>query len=486
MESTRCPRSANRFDDPSRARAALVFLLLLLAAIPAGCSTSSQRRAQAEALTEEDLFNRLSGFATLFSAAVQGAADRIIAQSRDPEELEIHRKALQWKLTYVPECRRVVYAYEPRTAFVFAWVLCADMERFLTDGKGKDAFGPHQQIAIDTAKELEEAVYTIGLGFLPKDKADEVRAQIKEFSKANPIVAGGDADPTAIAKVTNTVTDSFAWIINLPLAPFRAFGGIDEGAQAVRQIANVARRATAFAEGLPNEARWQVEVLLLDLEKNALVQSTSESVRVAAESSASLAKTAENLPERVGDQVVRTLEETEGKLEGVRTTLEAAESTTREIQTALDKADGIAGSVERTSTSFAEAGRAWDQTLRTFGDTYRLLSPEESSDTPTPAPSEPPGEETPPFDINDYTKATESATAMAAELRGLLDDFNRILTDGEVEDRLDAATTTTLDRTTEATKGLIDYLTVRAIAIVAAILAAALGYRLLAPRLARR
>jgi hypothetical protein len=233
--------------------------------------------------------------------------------------------------------------------------------------------------------------------------------------------------------------------------------------------------------------------VLLGLERNEILVSTTGSLETTAEgfdriakTSEEIAATADELPAKLREEVVRTLEEVDGKLANVQATLEQAEATAAKIESTVTRAQDLAGSIERTTGSFEEAGRTWDGTLRTFGETYELLSPGdegEGGDEPT-APA--PGEEAEPFDIDDYTRATESATKLAVELRSLLEDFNRTLQDDALTDNLRQATSTTLSETSDFTEASIDHLAWRAVQVIAVAFLLALGYRLVATRFLRR
>ena len=64
---------------------------------------------------------------------------------------------------------------------------------------------------------------------------------------------------------------AFAWLINLPMSPFRALEGVSSGAAAIREFNQTALQLTNRVALLPQQIRWQMELLLYDVEDRETV-----------------------------------------------------------------------------------------------------------------------------------------------------------------------------------------------------------------------
>lgn len=123
----------------------------------AGCKKYSSesplmREVEGVDVTSFELRSRMSNFAHRFSGLVEETADRIIAQSDDPD---IQQNARLWKIHAIPACQKAIFFSDPLVALIDAWMFCIQMRLYFTGGAGEGLFGEWQSLAVETSERLE-------------------------------------------------------------------------------------------------------------------------------------------------------------------------------------------------------------------------------------------------------------------------------------------------------------------------------------------
>ena len=485
----------------------------------AGCNSTPKKKKEKPKISKEAVRLALEEFGNVFSHRVQQTADRL-ADKCAPEQTEIHRQLIRWKIFSIPTVKRACLQPLEQVALLRAWALCAQQTYYYSEGAGKDAFGEFQGEALATCETLQEGIKSIGASFMDDDQLARAEETIQEFVKVNPIGSEQTPDPAKTAALFKKLEGSASWVLQIPLSPFHAFEGIDEGARAVREFAEVARQFHGTVDLMADYIRWDLELLLTELAEMKALESGARSAETASNAVASMADTAsdaektasrfvdvaEDLPASVRKEVVQALDDIDPKLTEVRGTIEQADSALAKADSAiaradsaLEKANTLGVTIDKATESFTETGVTWTGVLKTFEDTYHLLQygdleleaeyrkrqAEKEAARAKMTPEERAKEEAdqpPYFDINDYTEATASAANMAIELQELLVDFNGILSNDTFLEKLSAATGSTLQDTATATDGVVDHLFVRALQTIGALLVAALAYRFVSTR----
>ena len=67
-------------------------------------------------------------------------------------------------------------------------------------------------------------------------------------------------------------TGVFRRVVDVPLSPFRALAGAGDTPGAVREFNLIAREFVRTAELLPERLRWQIELLLYDVEERQVIE----------------------------------------------------------------------------------------------------------------------------------------------------------------------------------------------------------------------
>jgi hypothetical protein len=281
---------------------------------------------------------------------------------------------------------------------------------------------------------------------LPASEAERLDKEVEQLARDNPIrgvfMLGGAQSAFTSARESGR----FNWLLSAPLAPFRAFQGVESGAAAIHEFNTTARQLGDIAASLPEETRWQLELFLYDLEDRDTMVAGLAAFQKIADASAQLSVTAAELPRETRRELQSLLEESSQSQADLRTTLEQLRQTIASADGAVANARPLAESLARFAEHADMAGKSWTELIA------RVRSPRD----------EEPASATPsrPFDIADYERTALQLHESATEIRALLADVR-----------------------SGGGASLLDALLWRALVFVAACFALLLLYRALAPRI---
>lgn len=199
----------------------------------------------------------LSSYLRWFTTQVVATADAVV---RNEDDLEIKESAIRLKIAAISSMQAAVFQRDPLAALVDSWALTLALVRFLENGDGRTLLGASQPAAVETVRQLEAEIRTLCNTVVGEKKMAEVTPLLEGWVQEHPIrdltlgmrAAGTDPASTAAA----------AWGTS--------------GLQAVAQIDETARelsdRFTVYAEQVPNQARWQGELLLIQSQHEYLAK----------------------------------------------------------------------------------------------------------------------------------------------------------------------------------------------------------------------
>ena len=245
---------------------------------------------------------------------------------------------------------------------------------------------------------------------------------------------------------TRTTTSSPGPAV-LALSPFRALQGIDEGAQAAHELAEVGQRVAAIAEQYPQQLRWQMELLLYETEDRETVEVLRTTASSLGESAERLAAVAETLPEDLDRVLAGGLEALSASGDNLRPTLAETRALTEALAQALGAVQGATAAVDETLILV----RDW--------------------------PREPEDPDAPPFDITQYTEAIDRATAALRETGTVLERLEGFATS--------PALTSSMDELDARTRALVDHAALRAVQVASFVILLAAASFVIARRLGR-
>ena len=362
------------------------------------------------AISEEELRDDLDNFKEVLRATINQASIELDERISTSKARKIN---LLWRVRVIHAYYTMLEMEDPVAAFVEAWTLCIRLTQYLEEGEGSKLYGDHQDAAIDTAKGLELEIENIGRAFMDEKTFTETQEHVAEFAIANP-VRGTYSNLLVFASAAKKdQSNPFMDVLNIPMSPFRAMEGVDRGAVAIDKFRSTAEQFSDVVEELPESTRWQLLLLLYDLEETEMARTILGSTSKFAESSSRIAGSIEKLPEEFRRQASLLIEE-----------IDARQSN---IQETLGKAEETIVALEQTADSISEAASAFESTVNTTGQFIQDLkskSPEKDSSSTNK--------------VSDYRDAAQEITKAANETRALTIEISKLVESkaiaGHIED----------------------------------------------------
>lgn len=389
--------------------------LLLLALLPTlSCSVLNTMGRQVQSiypgstdLTQAELRAELFDFSHGFAVIVTEAADRIALQTAEPKQ---RRLSLLWKIRMPAAVQLAASDPNPRTGYVESLTVAVAQRQYFEDGAGSSLFGSQQAVALEAAKEIEQNALRLGASFLPPAKLEDLRGDVEQLAKSHPLrgefLREGMQAGLAKAETGGLFND----IVGLPMAPFRAIAGVESGAQAIQEFNVTAAQFTEIVDQLPQQLRWQMELLSYDLqEEGGVLEHSQRSFDSVALSAERLSAVAERAPADMRETIVGISEELELRSVTLKALLAEYRAAIVETGATVEKSDAMVKALERVSEQVNQAGVAWG------GLVAALKAP-----GPPPEPGDAPRR---PFDVLEYERTAVAIRDTAAEVRGLLADL---------------------------------------------------------------
>jgi hypothetical protein len=392
-------------------------------------------------LSEADLSEALADYSGQFAARVGGTADEIHAGTRD---LNVRKRTLLWKIRMIPLVQEAAFSSDAREGYLSVLTLAVIMRQYLVEGDGRDVFAAQQPVAVSAARELEEEARRLGTEFLAPSEVERVGREVEEFARRRPI-RGREFDVQgahlALAEVHTSRT--LAWVVNLPMTPFRALEGVSSGAQAIHEFNQTAVAFSRIVEGLPRQLRWQSELLLYDVEdREALVQGLA-SFQSLAESAARASAALEAVPA------------------DLRLSLADSESALARANELLASAQALVGPLNEAAAHVQDAGTAWAQIFQRDGEARERGRP---------------------FDITEWQSAAREIAAASARLTDLTLELRSLVESPQLGVAL-GQVSTTVERAETGAQGVVDAAAWRGLQLLVAFFVLLVAYRLLSPLL---
>jgi hypothetical protein len=393
------------------------------------------------AYTQEHLREELGDFASHFQLVVGSTADTIAERATSRE---IKRTALLWRLRVVPLVQEAAFEPNPQEAYISTLTLIVLIRRYVTEGEAGTLFGDQQHLVIRASDDLEKELIQIGVRFMGAAEMERVRAEIEEFARRRP-VPGREFAIQSVGKALAEVeqTNVFGRVAAIPLSPFRALGGVGDSPTAIREFTVTARDFVRVIERLPEQVRWQLELLLYDVEDRETVTESVAVMQSLARSAQDVSEAASRLPADLQSVLVDS-GETLGQLERL-----------------LREARELAGPLSASARSLELASESWATVL-------------DGGEAPEAPPSEP-------FDIRDWESAAREIGAAAGRLSELAVELRQLSTVSAELPQIGSA----VGLADDAARGWIDRAAWRLLQLLGAFFVLLLAYRWIASRLTR-
>lgn len=435
-------------------RAVLALLPLLVACASSPLRWPGFMGGGGARITQEELRGEIDLLGTRFFTAVDATGDRIAAATA---ERDVRRRTLLWKLRMLPLVETALAVEEPRQSYLGLLTLAVTQHAYLSEGEGKALFGAEQPLAVAEAERLEADARSVGTRFLTTRELARVLAEVEALAARHPIRGVFQAEGVVAGFEAAGSRGTFGWVLDIPMAPFRALEGVDEGARAIHAFNQTARRFSDVVARLPEVMRWHVELLLYDVEERETLVSGRESFALLAESAERLSRSAESLPADLRGESEALLAEARASMAEISGTLERTSAVSKDLVVLAERAE-----------SAADAWRAVVSEVR----------------GPEPGAAAPESERRP-FDVLDYERTAARIETAAGELRGLVAEL-RVLGESPGLEGSARALGAAVGDARRAGEDLVDLATRRALLLLAAFFVLLFAWRRLETWLARR
>ena len=206
----------------------------------------------------------------------------------------------------------------------------------------------------------------------------------------------------------------------LPMSPFTAMQGVDRTATAIQSARGSMDHIADIVEGLPESARWQMLLLLLDMEETEMAKTVLTSMSTLSDSSVRFADSAEKLPEQLRQQLSLLIKEIDEKQENLQTTLDKAEQVAASVERASAELSNTAETFGRTAQDVNQTAQQWDaaakSTALALQEVVKLKPPKKETAEPAK-----------PFNVLEYRDTAEAVGETVNEMRNLTAELNKLL-----------------------------------------------------------
>jgi hypothetical protein len=404
-------------------------------ATPSGSSTSGSSGR----ITLTQLNQEMIHYTSWQNARALALASTIEASATDDR---IRYEATRMKLQILNIQRALLLAPDPRDIFTDSWVYAVQRRNYLTDKPQDGVFLPWRDEILKNIEALIAQLKRIGGLFMTPDELASAEVAVEEYARDHVTLGVFDAPqgrPSANAKDEGK-SDGLSTIVNIPLAPFSAMHGVDAAAAGVSRMADTAERMAVITRELPQQIRWQIELLEYDLTHRDPLRTTFEDLHRASESIERVSVSVEKLPEDVRTQVQDVMSSLDESAENLQKTLEQA---------------------KLTAYAFTATADSAGQLIQSYGEVFGVADEPGAETAPPPDPDAP-------SDLEQLTTAAEQLGSTVVEARGLVADLGGLLQEsGTLQSQVE---------------GLTRYVIRQVLILIGAVFVAAVLYRVLSSR----
>lgn len=319
--------SASGDPQPLRSRTCLFLLCLFL--IGSGCAIAPRLRqpdvrvhaGSDVSATFEQMRLRMRMLVQPMSGVLVASADQILADTTDRA---IRREALRWKIEAVPALREALFRPDPVTAIADSWVLTFQMTDYFEQGAGAANLGAASAIAVTTSQRLEAEIARVAASLTTSGDVSRARDYARKWAADHPMRQSIAGREPALRLVTDQ-----EWA--------NSFSTKEAVGNLLVTVDDLNRRLEIYSAQLLDQARWQVELFVMDFTRDHRL-----------ENAVPLAEQAVRIAGQAADNVARLVPAIERSISGLEKTLPLAASTV----TAADQA------VEALVRTLPAVGRA--------------------------------------------------------------------------------------------------------------------------------
>jgi len=294
LESVRWSRLQERWIG-----AAVSIVLGAVVASGLGCRmTMPERKIEAKIHPQKDIAAnqnkvrlRMRALVEPMCAELEQAADAIIAGTTNAS---VKKAALRWKIEGVPALREALFQPDGLAALGDAWVLCNQMADYFDKGPGRSSLEEASHRAVEVCRRMEEDITQVAASITISGDVSRARAFAREWATEHPIehsIAGRES--------------TLSRVLERELAGSFSTGEVV--GEMTTAVDDLNRRLDIYSAQLFRQARWEAELLRIELlEGLSLDKATTLAERAV--------RSSEQMAESIG-QVAREVQRVAGVAE---------------------------------------------------------------------------------------------------------------------------------------------------------------------------
>ena len=201
------------------------------------------------ALTDNQIRLRMRSLVAPMSGEIERAADQIIAATSDPA---VKRAAIALKIDAVPALREALFEPDPINAVIDTWALLRQLAGYFETGPGRAALGGLASIPLETVRRMERDFAAMAAAMTVSGDVAVVETYVTQWSADHPIrYSISDRESSlSYASARNLGTSFSAGEV---IADFSATAD------------DLTRRLEVYSDQLFRQARWEAQLIAMDL-----------------------------------------------------------------------------------------------------------------------------------------------------------------------------------------------------------------------------
>lgn len=247
--------SNNHLSANNGPRCRCMCFIVLGVTLLSGCAsrttrkTASINRAKNVKASASELSSRNQTLLARYSSEIETAADEIILESPSPSA---RRQSLVWKSEAIPVLQVSLLNDDPIAAIVDTWAFLFQMSTYMEQPRIKEGFGQLQAIPSATIKKMDAEMERLILTAAPSANISYLRQTISAWAAAHPIQAGLNGRESADADLIRQTSQE-------ELGALASIKALQES------MGDITARLDSYNAYLPKQARWQAELMVMDL-----------------------------------------------------------------------------------------------------------------------------------------------------------------------------------------------------------------------------
>jgi hypothetical protein len=381
--------------------------------------------------------------------------------SESTESRRLQRDSQQMRTRIIEGMHAMSASDDSVVAFFDTWGLVIRLRNYLDQGAGRQLYGDHQKLAVETMKTAEEEIIRIGRMFLKPEQFEDARQGLESFARQYAITGTYSNLVVYATQEQEREAGALMRTLSIPMAPIRAMEGVDNTANAIHRVRDSVERFTDVAQQLPESTRWQMTMLMDDFEEAKMTQSFLSSLEQFSNSGAQLVETLNAMPAQLRAELLTVLEESDQTQQKLQTTMKTATQAAVQIEKTLGELQTTSGAINETATQATEAAVAWENASDSIQALVMLFK------TRTPRPPDAP----PPFGMRDFDNMLTNAARTADQVTNTV---------AQIQQAIDSGANTGIQK---ELRSLVDHIALRLFQLILAAFGLMLVYRVIKRKL---